>query len=134
MCLIAAVLYQSNRLNEICLTKIFLKNPTCKWAFIINFKHLQHSPPLSPSFKYTYTSLKTIRIFLQKRSDYKTTGFDEDHFDWKKSAFKIIHYSLRIICLTGKILDVISEIRNCWNHLKTVLLDMVHKLSILKVA
>ena len=38
------------------------------------------------------------------------------------------------IFLTRKILNRTSKVSNCWNYLKPVLLDMVHKLSALKVA
>ena len=37
-----------------------------------------------------------------------------------------VHQSWQIF-FTRKILDMISEISNCWNYLKTVLLDKVHK-------
>ena len=35
-----------------------MKKPTSNWARIINFKQLQHSRTLPPSFKFTYISLE----------------------------------------------------------------------------
>ena len=50
--------YKQNRLSDARLMKNIVKKITCKWACITIFKQLQHSQTLSPSFKYTYTSLK----------------------------------------------------------------------------
>ena len=50
--------YKQNRLSNARLMKNIVKKITCKWACITIFKQLQHSQTLSPSFKYTYTSLK----------------------------------------------------------------------------
>ena len=40
----------------------------------------------------------------------------------------------QIKCKREVILDMISEVSSCWNYLKPVRLDMVHKHAVLKLA
>ena len=51
-------MYKINNLYDACLMKYIVKKATCKWAFIIIFKQLQHSQTFSLSFEYAYISFK----------------------------------------------------------------------------
>ena len=47
--------------------KTYFEKPTCKWAWIITFKHLWHSRILSSSFKYMYVNLeRSYEAFVGK--------------------------------------------------------------------
>ena len=61
-------MYKQNRLSDARLLQFFLKKTaTCKWACVIIFQELQHSPTLSPLFKDAYICSKQSYKTLVKK-------------------------------------------------------------------
>ena len=102
--------YKQNRLSDARLMKNIVKKITCKWACITIFKQLQHSQTLSPSFKYTYTSLKQSQKTHFKKDLTRIILL---------RAFKIIHYSLYIfhVLITLYIQQIKHSFPNKFNSL-----------------
>lgn len=128
-------IYQCNCLRDAYFMKNILKNLTCKWACVNNFKQFGHWRTLFPSFKYTYISFEwSLHSYCWKEFD--ETILFKSH---KRLKFYIILSVLDVLIMyqtihsfSNKGKSLPTKLPNVsWVTVKKIMFQVLHLMCIL---